>query len=136
MIIIKHFLLISLVLFTIALSGCKKNSGGSSNEENLVVETSPLANGHVETPAPGPDFPLSVTIKSAIPPGGVKIDVTGKPDGGTVAFYTASKNSTTAVNDFTITGTPAAVVAVIDVTVTSVTTPSNKWNGNYKYSRK
>lgn len=134
-----RYFIIGLILSIITMAGCQKKTGGL-NEENLVVETSPAANGQLETPAPGPDFPIRVTIKSAIPAGGVKIDITAKPDGGTVAFFTVSKNTTrnmtTAINDFTITGTPSRVVSVIDITVTSNTTSSNRWTGTYKYSRK
>lgn len=130
-----RYFIIGLILCIITLAGCQKKTGGS-NEENIVVESSPAANGQLETPAPGPDFPLRVTINSAMPAGGVKIDITGKPDGGSVAFFTVSKSTATAINDFTITGTPSRVVSVIEITVTSSTTSSNRWNGTYKYSRK
>lgn len=129
-----RYFIIGLILSIITLAGCQKNGGGSK-EENLVVETSPAANGQLETPSPEQDFPLRVTIKSAMPAGGVKIDITGKPDGGG-AFFTVSKSTTTAINDFTITGTPSRVVSVIEITVTSNITSSNRWTGTYKYSRK
>ncbi|MEO5995099.1 MAG: hypothetical protein ABIN89_00295 [Chitinophagaceae bacterium] len=131
--IFRQLFLAACVILLIAVASCQKDSGG---EQNLVVETLPLANGHVETPAPGPDFPLRVTVKSAMPSGGVKIDVTARPDGGTVAFFTSSKTTSSGVTDFTITLTPSGVISVVDITVTSVSTSSNKWSGNYKYSRK
>ena len=127
------FLSICIVLL-LAGAACQKGNNGS--EENLVVVTLPLANGHVEPPAPGPDFQLKVTVTSAMPRGGVKIDVTAKPDGGTVAFFTSSKTSSTASTDFLITTPTTGVVSLVEITVTSVSTPSNKWTGSYKYSRK
>lgn len=84
---LKYGLLLSVILSVFVLAGCQKKGGGNvPSEENLVVETLPVSNGHVETPAPGPNFPLKITIKSAMPPSGVKIDITVKPDGGTVSF--------------------------------------------------
>lgn len=126
---------LSVVIALTITTGCKK-TGGSSGEANLVVETSPSANGHVETPAPGPDFPLKITIKSTMPASGVKIDITVKPDGGSVSFFTRAVTSSSAVNDFIITGSTVGIVNVVDITVTSVDKSSNQWKGNYKYSRK
>jgi hypothetical protein len=100
------------------------------------VETLPLANGHVEASAPGPDFPLKITVKSSMPTGGVKIDVTAKIDGATTTFYSNSKTTSSGVTDFTITGTPSGVVSVTEIIVTSVSTATNRWSGSYKYSRK
>lgn len=132
------FVLASLVSIISALTNCSKSSGGggSNTEENLVVQTTPVANGHLEAPAPGPNFPLNVTITSKMPSSGVKIDVTAKPDGGTVPFYSTSVNTTSASNDFSITGSTAGIVNVVSVTVTSLTKSTNTWSGSYKYSRK
>jgi len=131
----NKFLLLSIcILF--AVIACQKGSGNGGAEQNLVVETLPLANGHVEAAAPGPDFPLTVTIKSTMPGGGVKIDVTAKPDGGVVAFFTSSKTTSAVATSFTITGTTAGIVSLVEITVTSVSNSSNTWKGSYKYSRK
>ncbi len=133
----KHILL-SICIILLTVVACQKGSSGSGNttEENLVVETLPLANGHLEVAAPGPDFPLMVTVKSKMPSGGVKIDVTAKPDGGTVAFFSSSKTTSSATTSFSITGTTAGIVSLVEITVTSVSSSSNKWTGSYKYSRK
>lgn len=130
-------LLSTCLIFLLGTIACQKGTGGgNANEESLVIQTVPIANGHVEAAAPGPDFPLRVTVTSAMPASGVKIEVTAKPDGGTVAFFTQSKTSTTATTDFTITGTPTSVTCIVEITVSSVSSSSNKWTGNYKYSRK
>ncbi len=125
------------VLAVATLPACSnKEGGGGSNEVNLSVETTP-ANGATEAPAPGPDFPLKVEIKSAMPPSGVKIEVTAKQDGTATTFFTTSSNTTSATNNnFTITGTPKTVICVVDVKVTSLSKPTNIWTGSYKYSKK
>lgn len=76
-------LLAMFFLSTVLLSsGCKKSGGGGggggggTTEADLAVTTNP-ANGSVQTPSLGP-FDLSVTITSAMPSGGVKIEVTAK----------------------------------------------------------
>ncbi|MEO6933098.1 MAG: hypothetical protein ABI151_15795 [Chitinophagaceae bacterium] len=134
----RHFLFLLLAVISITLS-CQKNAGGGApppTEQTLAVTTNPLANGHVEAPAPGPTFNLNVTITSAMPATGVKIDVSAKPDGGTINFFSATKTTTSASNDFVITGATASVVSVATITVTSLSTATNTYTGSYKFSRK
>ncbi len=120
-----------------AMSSC---GGGSDdppppNEANLAVTTDP-ANGTVQAPALGP-YNLKVTITSTMPPSGVKIDITAKKDDGSnTVFFSTSVNRTTAVNDFTITGTPVATQCLVETKVTSLTKSSNQWSGSYRYSSK
>lgn len=134
----KNILFLSLaVIALIASPACKKSkSGNNSNEERLNVQTTP-STGTTDAPAPGPDFPLIVQVNSAMPAGGIKIQVTSKKDGsGEAAFFNYSQNSTSATNTITITGTPAATVCLVSITVTSLSDPGNVWNGTYRYSRK
>ena len=133
----KVLYLVSVLMVAVLVIGssCKKSSGGGSNETPLSVELNP-ASGSNQAPSPGPDFPLIVTIKSTMPPSGVKIDVSAKQDGSSSTFFTTSVNSSTATNNFTITGSPRSVTLRVDVTVTSLTDASNKWTGSYTYSRK
>jgi hypothetical protein len=125
-----------LIWFCAGITACKKkppvNPGGGAT---IQVETSPPA-GSVQAAAPGPTFPLIVTIKSAMPPAGVKIDVTARPEGSTVAFFSESVNSSSAVNNFTITNTPVAITSVVEVTVTDLGDAANKVSLNFRYSRK
>jgi len=58
------------------------------------------------------------------------------PDGSTTNFFTDSKSTTSAITPFTITGTPAGVVCVTTVTVTSKTKPTNIVTLSYRYTRK
>ncbi len=115
---------------------CSKSGGGGTSEANLSVELNP-ANGSNQLPAPGPDFPLTVTIKSAMPSGGVKVDVVAKEDvTGSTAFFTDTKSGSSSPFTFNITNSPRSVTIRVDVTVTSLSNSGNKFNGNYTYSRK
>jgi len=135
----KNILILSLaVVAFLATPACKKSKGSSnSNEARLTVQTTP-ANGTTDAPAPGPDFPLLIQITSAMPPSGVKIQVTAKKDGSSdpAFFTTAPPTSTSATNNIVITGTPATVICLVNITITSVSDPTNVWNGSYRYSKK
>ena|SRR6476620_3865400 len=109
--------------------------GGGGDEANLVVTLNPPA-GSTQPAAPQIDFPLTVSITSTMPPQGVTIDVKAAPDGSTTNFFTESKSSTAANNNFTITGTPTGVVSVTTVTVTSKSKATNTVTLSYRYTRK
>ncbi len=132
----KPLVIISFVLGLFLLSECKKSSNKSTSEVNLVVETNP-SNGSFQLPSIEP-FNLIVTITSTLPPNGVKIEISSKKDdgSGSAAFFSTSVNSTSAVNNFTITNTPVGVQCLVDIKVTSLTKSSNQWTGSYHYSRK
>ena len=129
----KFFLLI---LLTIAFLPFLSSCGGSKSapEATLSVTTTPAINT-TQVPAVGP-FSLNVTIKSAMPAKGVTIAVTAAPDGTSSNFFSKSVSSTTASNNFSITGTPVGVVSVVKITVTSNSTSTNTWSGSYRYSAK
>lgn len=136
----KKLLFTCLALATLAVSMpfCGKKGGTSdscSTEKTLTVTTSP-ANGANEAAAPGPTFPLTVTIGSTLPTSGVTIQVKARPDGVSTTFFTEERSSTSASNSFTITGTPVSTTCVVEITVTSKTCATNKWTGSYRYSRK
>ena len=129
------------VLFGIA-GNCKKGGGGGgggggTTEANLAITLNPPANS-LQAPALGPNFPLTVTITSTMPPQGVTINVSAKIDGSTAApFYTSGDLvSSTSLNNFSITGTPAATTALVTVVVTSRTKATNTYTGTYRYARK
>jgi hypothetical protein len=124
------------IMILITLPYCKKKKTDScGSEASLAVTTTP-ANGTTELPAPGPTFPLRVSITSAIPASGVTIDVKARPDGSSTTFFTESRSSSAKDNDFTITSTPSTVVCIVEITVTSKTCSTNKWSGSYRYSKK
>src|SRR5918998_920536 len=94
----KSFLLSLIVLLALfILSDCKKKKEPTecSTEPTLQVTTSPAVNS-TEPPAPGPGFPLRVSITSALPAGGVTITVKARPENSQTAFFSETKNSTTA----------------------------------------
>jgi hypothetical protein len=125
------------VFITGSCSSKGGGGGGGTTEANLVVTLNPPV-GSNQPAAPQTDFPLTVSITSTMPPQGVTIDVSVKKDDGSGAapFFTESRSSTIANNNFTITGTPVGVVCLTTVTVTSKSKPSNTWTGSYRYSRK
>ena len=138
-----YALLTTSIFFTLAIS-CKKGSsggsgggGGGGTEANLTVTLNPPENS-VQPASPQTDFPLTVTVTSTMPAQGVTIDVSAKKDDGSgaAAFFTTSQNTTGSINNFTISGTPAGVVCLTTVTVTSRSKSTNKWTGTYRYSRK
>ena len=121
-------------------SACGKGSSGGGgsqpNEPTLVVDTDPT-NGAVQAPSIGP-FNLKVTITSAMPQNGVKIEINAKKDDGTGSnpFYSTTINTSAGVNNFNLTGTPSNVQCLVEVKVTSLSKSSNTWSGSYRYSRK
>lgn len=132
------FFFISSILLS---SGCKKSSGGGggggggTTEANLAVTTNP-ANGSVQAASVGP-FDLSVTITSAMPSGGVKIEVTAKrEDTGVQHFSQTIASTSSATSNFSLTNTPQNVSCLVDIKVTSNSKPTNIWTGSYRYSRK
>lgn len=139
----RTLLIACVVLSLFFIPACSKKGGGGGTptppaptEADLAVTINP-ANGSVQAPAL-PPFNLTVTINSTMPPNGVKIDVTAKKDDGSgaAAYYSTTVNSTTATNNFTITNTPASVLCLVEVKVTSLTKATNVWTGSYRYTSK
>ena len=134
---IKAFVFPVIILGIVTCSdrGGGGGGGGGTTEENLVISLNPPANS-VQPAAPQTDFPLTVSITSAMPSQGVTIDVKAAPEGSTTNFFTESRSSTSASNNFTITATPVGVVCIVTVTVTSKTKATNTVTASYRYSRK
>jgi hypothetical protein len=132
----KNILFLSMaVIALLATPACKKHKDSGSSEARLTVQTTPAA-GSTDPAAPGPDFFPIVQVTSAMPSGGIKIALTAKVDGSSNTFFTYSKNSTSASNNITITGTPSGVICLVSITVTSLSDAGNVWNGSYRYSAK
>ena len=124
-------------LLLIVMPYCSDKGGDDScNETAMTVVTVP-ANGSVEPPAPGPDFPVQVNVTANKPSAGVIIEVKAHPEGSSTNFYTSGAvQSTASNNNFTITNTPPTVTCVVDITVTSKSCATNKWTGSFRYSKK
>jgi hypothetical protein len=130
---ITFVLLFAVSCFTV-FTACKKSNGAT--EAGVVAETTP-ANNSNNLNLLGPDFPLKVEITSAMPPQGVKIEITAKKESSAdPAFFSSTNNSTAPQNNYTITNTPAGVTCVVTITVTSLTKSNNVWMGTYRYSKK
>lgn len=117
----------------LAIASCKKSKADS--EPILTVETTP-ANKSNNLNILGPDFPLKVEITSAMPASGVKIEVTAAPEGSATTFFTATGNSTAQQNNYAISNTPSGLTCVVNITVSSLSQPTNVWRGTYRYSKK
>ena len=92
---------------------CKKSKADTA-EAGLVVETTP-ANKSNNLNILGPDFPLKVEITSAMPPQGVKIEITANAEGSADASFSAATNNSTAPqNNYTITNTPWGSTCVVN----------------------
>ena len=109
----KNFLYVFVVmsLMAVVTGSCSNKGGGGGGgnpggggEVNLGVTLNPPA-GSTQPAAPQTDFPLTVTIATTMPPQGVTIDVNAKKDDGSGAapFYSESRSSSGAINNFTIT---------------------------------
>ena len=135
--VLLQFFMVPAVIFGIGSCSDKGGGGGGGGggEANLAVTLNPPANS-TQPAAPQVDFPLTVSITSTMPPQGVTIDVKAAPDGSTTNFFTESRSSTTANNNFTITATPVGVTCVTTVTVTSKSKATNTVTLSYRYSRK
>src|SRR5687767_11208820 len=121
------------LLLALAIGACKKPKPVDPSQ--LTIETNPASGSNV-APAPGPDFPLTVTITSTMPSGGVKIDVAARAEGATLPFYTASVNSSSTTNNFLITAAPLGVTSVVEVTATDLSNSANKATASYRFARK
>ena len=134
-VLLQLFIVPAIILGIGSCSDKGGGGGGGTTEANLAVTLNPPASS-TQPAAPQIDFPLTVSITSTMPSQGVTIDVKVAPDGTTTNFFTETRSSTTANNNFTITGTPVGVVCVTTVTVTSKTKATNTVTLSYRYTRK
>jgi hypothetical protein len=133
----------TLIILAISASSCSKGGGDTPappapTEADLVVTTTPTVGSNQAPAALGTGLPVTVTISSTMPSGGVKIDVTAKLETGTSNFFTGgSAKSTTASNNFTVTSVPTGGQAcVCSVTVTSLSKSTNIWTGTFRFASK
>lgn len=128
--------ILSALMITLTMSCGKSSGGGGNSDPALQVTLTPPA-GSTQTAAPASGtFRVNVKITSSLPSKGVTISVFANPDGSNTSFFSSTKSSTSASNDFTITNTPVGQVCVVTVTVTSNNSSSNKYTGSYRYSAK
>lgn len=131
------------IILAASSSSCSKGDGGTPTpptpaEADLVVTTTPTVNSILAPAALGTGLPVTVTIGSTMPSGGVKIDVTAKLETATTNFFTGgTSKSTTASNSFTVTTIPTGGQAcVCTVTVTSLSKATNTWSGTFRFANK
>ena len=130
---IIYFLVSAILMIIITSGSCKKPKQDPVTA--ITFQTNP-ASGSNQAPAPGPDFPLVVTITSTMPSAGVKIEVTARAEGSTTNFFTQSLNTNNTVNNFLITGAPQAVTSVVEVTVSDISNAAVRSTSTYRFSKK
>jgi hypothetical protein len=136
----KKIILLGLALLLVlaVTESCKKKKDDNNNnrcgETEIKAVTSP-ASGTTDPPGLGPDFPLVVNIEP-MPASGASVTVSAKKDGSSTTYFTETRDNASTSNLFQITGTPAGVTCVVEVTVTSKTCNTNQWKGSYRYSAK
>ena len=139
-------ILSSLLFIFIIISSCGSKSVDPTptptptptTEVTLAVTTNPSVGSNVAPAAIANGQPLTVTVTSALPAGGVKIEVTAKLETGMTDFFTGGDaKSTVSANNYTITNVPAGGAAcVCTVKVTSLTTATNIFTGSFRFARK
>jgi hypothetical protein len=130
-------IIVAAALVFVTMQNCGKGGGGGGCSEPAMTVVTVPANGTLEPPAPGPDFPLTVSVTGNKPSAGVTIEVKAHPEGNSTNFYAPAVVNTTSTNtNFTITGTPQTVICQVDIVVTSKSCATNKVTLSYKYSRK
>jgi hypothetical protein len=68
-----------------------------------------------------------------MPAAGVKINITAKREDNSTVVFTQDLSSSTAVNSVTVSPLPMGqIFCTVAVTVTSATTSTNTWNGNFR----
>ncbi len=127
----KHVTKILLFLSIIGFSACGKGGGGTTTpaEENLNVKL------NTDNPAKAlsSNHTFTVEVLSKMPPSGVKVNVNVKREDNSSVVYSVDYTATTAVSSVTISGLPPGqVYCLATVTVTSVTSSTNTWSGNFR----
>ena len=86
------------VISFLVVTSCSKGGGSPTPptpaEVDLVVTTTPTVNSNQAPASLGTGLPVTVSITSAMPSGGVKIDVTAKLETSSTNFFTGGTLTT------------------------------------------
>lgn len=133
----RSFALVFLLLFAVLMIRCGKSSTPPPDppEATLVLKIDPTpANGI--TPSLSASYAFTASITSTMPKNGVDLEFeTTEELSGTSVDKKQSKLTANSIQLNTITLT-TGVVYVVKVTVTSVTTPTNKASTSFRVARK
>ena len=116
--IIKSFLILSVVVYT---SCSNKGSSGPPADQPIVFSH----NAGAATQNPGATMPFTVTLTSAMPASGIKVDVTTVTEVGGTAVSNSTVSGSSASVNMSVTNLPRQVWCVTTVKVSSAGTPSN-----------
>ncbi|MBU3714719.1 MAG: hypothetical protein FGM46_07195 [Ferruginibacter sp.] len=117
----KPTILFSALFLIIAGVSCKKSPTGPAKEANIVFTTDAIP------PYPSSTIPVTVTLTSTMPPGGINIAATviDKTNSAPILPQNVGVNSKTAINNILLINLPQQRWCTVTLTVTSVSTPSN-----------
>ena len=116
--IIKSLLILLVVIYT---SCSNKGSSGPPADQPITF----THNAGAATQNPGATMPFAVTLTSAMPASGIKVDVTTETEVGGTAVSNSTVSGSSATVNLSVTGLPRQVWCVTTVKVSSVGTPSN-----------
>jgi hypothetical protein len=117
----KPTILFSALFLIMAGTACKKSSTGPAKEANIVFITD------ATLAYPSSTIPITVTLTSAMPPGGINIAATviDKTDNSRPIYQNPTLNSKIAINNIQLINLPQQHMCSVTLTVTSISTPSN-----------
>jgi hypothetical protein len=123
---LKKYFILGMLLPILLVTACKKNVPA---EDTLDVK---LSAASIEA-FPSNSFPLTVSIKSRMPPNGVTIKIEANREDTNAGIYSILTSSILTGNDFSVSPLPPGqVYCKVNVTVTSASLASNTWTGSFR----
>lgn len=116
--------LILILFFSILVAACgSKSPAPPPPSEQSIAFTHNAGNNVLN---PGPSLNFNVTLTSAMPAAGIKVEVSTKEEAsGNTVGTNSSVNSTSATVNVGVSGLPRQLWCIVNIKVTSVSTASN-----------
>ena len=116
--------LILILFFSILVAACgSKSPAPPPPSEQSIAFTHNAGNNVLN---PGPSLNFNVTLTSAMPAAGIKVEVSTKEEAsGNTVGTNSSVNSTSATVNVGVSGLPRQLWCIVTIKVTSVSTASN-----------
>ncbi|HEU5164203.1 MAG TPA: hypothetical protein VFU29_01615 [Chitinophagaceae bacterium] len=116
--------LILILFFSILVVACgSKSPAPPPPSEQSIAFTHNAGNNVLN---PGPSLNFNVTLTSAMPAAGIKVEVSTKEEAsGNTVGTNSSVNSTSATVNVGVSGLPRQLWCIVNIKVTSVSTASN-----------
>lgn len=123
--------LIVVLFFSILVAACgSKSPAPPPPSEQSIAFTHNAGNNVLN---PGPSLNFNVTLTSAMPAAGIKVEVSTKEEAsGNTVGTNSSVNSTSATVNVGISGLPRQLWCIVTIKVTSVSTASNSTTQTFR----